>query len=314
MAGQAGAVAGGSGSSGGGSDRDAGTAGSSAAVGGSSGNTNGGSDSLSGMGGAAGVGNVAGAPGPTDGGLPCHCSAPTPSCVAGVCVSRGPAMVKVTTFYIDKTEVTVADYQAFQAAKAGDTSGQPSDCAWNSSYEPAYDPTLAASATATTPITNIDYCDAAAFCAWADKKLCGRIGGGVLAVSDLPFANRSEWFAACAGPQGQQYPYGSSYQSGFCNDASGPGKLTQVGAKTACTGYYPGLVDMVGNAQEWVAACDNNGCERIGGSYLDNNAGCSKSGQAVRSLQARELGFRCCSQDSPTTRVSVGHSIGVPPK
>jgi formylglycine-generating enzyme required for sulfatase activity len=143
-------------------------------------------------------------------------------------------------------------------------------------------------------------CDAAAFCAWADKRLCGRIGGGELALAELADASKSEWFAACAGPKAQAYPYGVTYQSGACNDKQGAKALVPVGNKTTCRGYYPGLFDMLGNAQEWTAACDarsgrQDGCETIGGSYLASTV-CSQSSLAMRELQDAAVGFRCCSQ------------------
>jgi sulfatase modifying factor 1 len=227
----------------------------------------------------------------------CPCAAPTPTCEAGRCIVRGPTMVKADSFYIDSTEVTSAEYAVFEKAKNGDTSGQASECTWNTSFDPGF---VQGSPTPTLkePVTNIDYCDAAAFCAWADKRLCGKIGGGDLQLPELADPTKSQWFEACAGPKSQPYPYGSTYQSGFCNDASSA--LMDVGSEPKCQGYFPGLFDMLGNAQEWTGTCNaksgkTDGCERIGGSYLGTSQ-CSESGLAERDLQAPELGFRCCSK------------------
>ena len=49
----------------------------------------------------------------------------------GCPTGRGPTMIAVGTYGIDSTEVTQSQYAAFLAAKAGDTSGQPSQCQWN---------------------------------------------------------------------------------------------------------------------------------------------------------------------------------------
>ena len=209
-------------------------------------------------------------------------------------------MIRTISFYTDSTEVTVAQYAAFQTAKGDDTSGQAEECAWNQTYEPLFVQGQPA-AQPNQPVSNVDFCDAAAFCAWADKQLCGKIGGGDLALSELADPTKSQWYLACAGPKSQPYPYGATYRNGACNDgSSGPNELSAVGKYDECEGYYPGLFDMLGNAQEWTGTCNQHAgehdtCERIGGSYL-NSAVCSASGAAERNLQAAELGFRCCSK------------------
>jgi formylglycine-generating enzyme required for sulfatase activity len=209
-------------------------------------------------------------------------------------------MTKTAGFYIDSTEVTVGQYAAFLKAKGDDTSGQASECSWNTAYDPALDP-IAPAPSAKHPVTNVDYCDAVAFCAWADKRLCGKIGGGNLQLPEIGDATKSQWFEACSGTKGQLYPYGTSYQDGACNDASGA--LMDVAAEARCQGFYPGLYDMIGNAQEWIDACDGNAgatdvCERIGGSYLNevSMTSCGTTGGAMRNLQAPSVGFRCCSK------------------
>jgi formylglycine-generating enzyme required for sulfatase activity len=209
-------------------------------------------------------------------------------------------MVKAGSFFIDGTEVTRGQYSDFLKAKGGDTSGQTRECTWNGSFVPG-----AASAetmTSNQPVTFVDFCDAAAFCAWADKRLCGKIGGGELTVSDTPDPTKGQWIAACGGPDGHLFPYGKEYRAGLCNvgDSAPPARLLDVGSATSCTGHYTHLLDMLGNAQEWIDACDGHngkldGCERIGGSYKGGEA-CSQSGLAERRLQAAEVGFRCCSQ------------------
>jgi sulfatase modifying factor 1 len=244
--------------------------------------------------GGADVGGAGGG-GPSE----CPCAAPTPTCVAGKCVVRGPSMVKAGGFYIDSTEVTTGQYAVFEAAKNGDTSGQATACTWNTSYDPALDPSTPMPAEK-QPVTNVDYCDAAAYCAWADKRMCGAINGATLTLPQLADPTISQWFEACAGPKGQSYPYGTTYQSGYCNDASGSGALVDVGSESKCQGYYPGLFDMLGNAREWTSACEGtsgkaDACETIGGSYLATTS-CGQSGLAGRDLQAPELGFRCCSK------------------
>jgi formylglycine-generating enzyme required for sulfatase activity len=210
-------------------------------------------------------------------------------------------MIKVSPFYIDSTEVTVAEYAVFATLKTATPADQAPECSWNTSYNPVFVQN-APVALPNQPVTNIDFCDAAAYCAWADKRLCGNIEGGAISLVELANPAASQWFAACAGPKSQQYPYGTNYQNDACNDQNTGKKLFEVGTEPKCQGYYPGLFDMVGNAQEWVDSCDgkagaSDGCERIGGSYLsDASTVCSTSGQAQRNAYGSQVGFRCCSK------------------
>lgn len=250
-------------------------------------------------GGTANTGGVLGAAGAAGAGgaSECPCKAPTPTCEAGKCIARGPAMTKAAGYFIDSTEVTVGQYAAFQKAKGDDPSGQPAECSWNTSFDPVFDP-KSPNPSEKVPVTNVNYCDAVAFCAWADKRLCGKIGGGDLQFAELADPQKSQWFAACAGPSQSPYSYGPTYQQGYCNDSNDA--LVSVGSEPKCEGYYPNLFDMIDNAQEWVAACNGNsgamdGCERIGGSYRAAGM-CSQSGLALRNATAPDVGFRCCSE------------------
>ncbi|HWZ91517.1 MAG TPA: SUMF1/EgtB/PvdO family nonheme iron enzyme [Polyangiaceae bacterium] len=257
----------------------------------------GGSSAGSGGGNSAAGANAGGAGGSVN---ECPCAAPKPTCESGTCISRGPAMIKTEGFYIDSTEVTNGEYALFQTAKGTDTSGQVSECSWNDSFDPAFDQSMPMPSEK-HPVTNIDFCDAAAYCAWADKRLCGKIGGGDLQFAELADFTKSQWFLACSGTKGQLYPYGPSYQGGYCNDKSGSAQgLIDVATDAKCQGYYPGLFDMIGNAREWVAACNgkagtSDGCETIGGSY-EVSTSCGESSLTERTAQAPELGFRCCSK------------------
>ena len=210
-------------------------------------------------------------------------------------------MIKVSPFYIDSTEVTVTQYGVFAKLNTATTANQAPECGWNTSYDPVFVQN-APLAPPNQPVTNVDFCDAAAFCAWADERLCGNINGGPIALSQLANPDVSQWFASCAGPSSQHYSYGTAYERGACNDQNGAKKLLEVGTEPKCQGYYPGLFDMLGNAQEWVDACQAkagplDGCERIGGSYENGpDTVCSTSGLAQRNAYAPKVGFRCCSK------------------
>ncbi len=234
----------------------------------------------------------------------CDCKSPTPVCDGATCIARGPTEMPAgskaggTEFYIDSTEVTNGQYAAFLAAKGSDTSGQRAACSWNASYQPTApigdDP---------RPAVNVDFCDAAAFCEWAGERLCGDLNGGPLAITSLEDAAHSQWYLACAGPADERYPYGGfDFVADNCNEY-GSGTMADAGSFEKCEGHYQGVFDLVGNAAEWVDACDDTGddptqdnCWLMGGSYLRDDYTCQSHDNWVRSDSAAVFGFRCCSK------------------
>ena len=230
------------------------------------------------------------------------CPLNTPACEGeGQCVVRGPALVNVGgSFFVDATEVTVAQYGLFLAAKAGDVSGQSAVCSWNQSY---YDGPVPMDPD-NFPQTSVDWCDAAAYCAWAGEHLCGHIGGGPIARADIFDETLSQWFVACGG--GGFHPNGNPDTLGSPRCNSGSGALAPVASFATCEGYYPGVFDMEGNAAEWVDSCAgetgaSDVCYLMGGGIFDNGGSfCDEvygdEGEPYhREDQAGAFGFRCCS-------------------
>jgi hypothetical protein len=92
---------------------------------------------------------------------------------------RGPTMIALAfadagSYCIDETEVTNGQYQIFINAGV-DTNTQNAECSWNTNFKPNCG---GANTTGPNqPVTCIDWCDAYAFCKWAGKRLCGKIGG-----------------------------------------------------------------------------------------------------------------------------------------
>jgi formylglycine-generating enzyme len=89
----------------------------------------------------------------------------------------GPTLVGIPAptgpYCIDSTEVTVEQYQKFVATQPS-LAGQPASCAFNTSVGEAGDPDTK---TARKPML-VNWCNAWLYCAWAGKRLCGRIVDG----------------------------------------------------------------------------------------------------------------------------------------
>jgi formylglycine-generating enzyme required for sulfatase activity len=212
---------------------------------------------------------------------------------------RGPAGVRITTasgasFCIDSTEVTRADYATFLAASP--SVSLPAGCEGVSDFSPKKD-WPAPPGTETYPVSQIDWCSAVAYCTWAGKRLCGRIGGGAIAVGAPEHdATQSEWFDACSRAGARMYPYGDAYDANACGSTIGT-----VGARGGCVGGYDGLHDMSGNVWEWTNACDSNDpgsfCHVAGGAFdsTPEELACSGAPRGwTRTSGATNIGVRCC--------------------
>jgi formylglycine-generating enzyme required for sulfatase activity len=237
---------------------------------------------------------------------------------------HGPAMVAVarrngSCFWIDSTEVTIADYAEFLAEPAARQSGA---CAWNSAeggaggertqgFSPSQDCSRlvergialdGGEPDSRRPMTCVDWCDALAFCQWAGKDLC-RDDRDSLASHET-----SDWFAACAGAaEPRLYGCEGDCQPRACNgDSAQVDALDPAGAHPDCAVSGSGdgsIVDLSGNAEEWTAWCafdteEGSTCAYRGGSYDDSDSAleCTSSEEALRWRALPTLGFRCCAE------------------
>ena len=253
-----------------------------------------GTSGQAGTGGAAGTGGNAGntdASGESDS-------------TTNACAGRaGPSMIDVQGFCIDATEVTQAHYSLFVADIATNPPVQTAACSWNSSFSSnaMTDPTGD-----DLPVRGVDWCDAHAYCTWAGKRLCGRIGGGMNAYDAPADATMSQWYAACSARGAKAFPYGDAYEEQACNggDYGGPEVAPlPVGSVSTCEGGYPGIYDMSGNAWEWEDSCETQTgasdlCRARGGAF-GNGADFHRCDYAgffpARDFAAGPVGIRCCS-------------------
>jgi formylglycine-generating enzyme len=269
----------------------AGAAGSAAAGAAGSGGDSGASSSSAGSAGAPSDGGAgAGGSGATggSGGQPARC----PS-------GRGPEMIEADGFCIDTTEVTNAHYAEF-LADGSFVAHPPEECDWNDTFVQGRDgPT---DANANYPVIRMDWCDAHAFCEWAGKRLCGRIGGGATPWTAYGEEDESEWFSACSQRGAAIYPYGDEYDEFKCSgrDAGGPfAPPVPVDEFAGCVGGYDGLLHMSGNAWEWVNSCGGfpMGCRVRGGSSTSDSDAlrCDAPAAFARDAQDLWVSIRCCA-------------------
>lgn len=170
--------------------------------------------------------------------------------------------VYLDAFRIDRNEVTNVQYRAYIRAE-----GRGSPQHWTEGDYPA--------AQEDYPVVGVGWDDANSYCAWAGKRL----------------PTEAEWEKACRGVDGRIYPWGDNWDPGRANvDLSGPTTQGDQGsanwdtawqllrvtpANPGTSGLRPvgayvdgaspyGVMDMTGNASEWVADWYNwTGYERM---------------------------------------------------
>lgn len=239
-----------------------------------------------------------------------------------VCPTKGGAMVNLLSFCIDETEVTIASYKVFLAEKGTDVSGQIPECGWNMKYEPEGKWWPPADTYSKHPVTEIDWCDAYAYCKWAGKRLCGGFGNKTTPMGGQDDATKSQWFHACSNGGALKYPYGTAFDAQKCNGAnydagvttkwfpgmSATSGLLPVKFAAGCKGTkspYDKIYDLAGNAWEWTDSCDSDAggadqCRKRGGGFLaeDGTGTCPVSptySWTARQVSAPDVGFRCCA-------------------
>jgi len=144
--------------------------------------------------------------------------------------------VVLDAFWIDRTEVTNAQYEKCVQAGACAASTFKDDTDYND---------------ATQPVVGVDQSIAAAYCAWTGGQL----------------PTEAQWEYAARGPENRVFPWGDTFDGtklNYCDincESSWAYPVANDGyQKIAPVGSYPngaswvGALDMAGNAAEWVVA------------------------------------------------------------
>jgi len=134
--------------------------------------------------------------------------------------------VYLDAFWLDRMEVTNAQYAGCVAAGACEALYYADDSRYNG---------------ASYPVVGVSWHDAVAYCEWAGGRL----------------PTEAEWEYAARGPEGRIYPWGDAWERGLANCAE---SLCADGyERTAPVGSFPagaswvGALDLAGNVWEWVA-------------------------------------------------------------
>ena len=307
----------------GGGGASAGSSGHAGSSGSTAGGAGGGGDHTATGGEAGQVAGSGGQSGGSGGGETGGSSGQTAACTGGSWGEHPDlAMIQIEgadghCFGMDVTEVSREDYAAF-LDDAGTDPEQVPPCDWNATLVPDPDCDWSGAAgaggaggadltadPALLPVTCVDWCDAAAYCRWAGKRLCD----GSYVDSDN--ARRSEWYSACSDGGDNVFPYGDIPSDSLCNGADNPvydsrseATLRSVDSQTECV-TPDGVRNLSGNAAEWVDECtDTTGgsdrCDVRGGSFRDTgmDLGCASTVAPRRDSTFPHIGFRCCDDAS----------------
>jgi gamma-glutamyl hercynylcysteine S-oxide synthase len=141
----------------------------------------------------------------------------------------------INTFYLDKTEVTNLQYQAFMDAtnyRPKDMHNFLLDWDWSNPSHPHYQ-----SGWDNKPVTWVSWPDAAAYAKWAGHRL----------------PNEWEWQYAAQGTDGRLYPWGNTFSAANVPTANTGRDTTPPDDVTAHPSDVSpfGVLDMVGNVWQW---------------------------------------------------------------
>jgi formylglycine-generating enzyme required for sulfatase activity len=142
-----------------------------------------------------------------------------------------------TGYWIDKTEVTNAAYQAFVDAGGYQDRTLWSDAGWTwlAGRDSTALPAACVDAVADQPRVCITWYEAEAYAAWR---------GGTLPTE-------AQWEYAARGPSSSIFPWGDDWDAAKANVVDSEA-LTSVGSYPDGASWV-GALDMAGNAMEWVA-------------------------------------------------------------
>ncbi len=191
--------------------------------------------------------------------------------------------INLPAYYIDRHEVTNAEYKAFV-----DETGHPPP------PSPAWDGNQVKPTFADHPVTHVIWAEAVAYAEWAGRRL----------------PTEAEWEKAARGTDGRLFPWGDEFDPSRAITAfSGAEGSLFVGSVPDGRSIY-GCCDMVGNVQEWTQGnftpypeADPEGLPFDGSKKVARGAGwdeispffsiCTARTALSPDTRSASLGFRC---------------------
>ena len=185
--------------------------------------------------------------------------------------------VEVASFFIDRNEVTNADYAKFLKATGHKAPGN-----WRGGIYPEGEGDY--------PVANVTWEDAEAYAKWADKRL----------------PTEAEWEFAARGTEGRKYPWGNDFDPEKLNSEESGNKQAKSVADFPDGATPEKVYNLAGNVAEWTASDDSlypgstaklppgSKIVRGGGFSLDKKyASATKRTQVPPNTIDPALGFRC---------------------
>ena len=204
-------------------------------------------------------------------------------------VGKRGKRITLRSFYIDRYEVTNADYWVFW--KTLDLTGQLERAPrfWDRNDDGSFE---IPAGRENHPVVGVSFNDALAYATWSGKRL----------------PTEDEWEAAARGLKGTRYPWGEDYEPGRANDRdaalAGTAPVGSFVEGASATGCF----DLSGNVEEWTAssadgdlldsALDSSLVQVVirGGNFNTNAEGVSATFRWISpgvSTRKPHLGFRC---------------------
>ncbi len=215
-------------------------------------------------------------------------------------------MQPICTFSIDRTEVSVGEFQRFvdatrtvtTAERAG--GGSTFEAGWEQRKGWTWRTPFGKPAANPEPAVHVTYDEAAAFCKWAGKRLPLDAEWGEAAYTE----RRADPPAGFATGKRYAYPTGDEPRGANCLGDCGEVKTVSTAVTSRGRGHAEtgttragvnGLFDMGGNVWEWVDSGGGNDKRTRGGSwwYGAENMRDAHRQSKPKDTAAVYIGFRC---------------------
>jgi formylglycine-generating enzyme required for sulfatase activity len=201
--------------------------------------------------------------------------------------------VNLDEFWIDRTEVSVGQFAQFVKATGHITQYEQDGQGWvwnGSKWVPIAgaswrNPLGTGLPQENTPVVQVSWNDAAAYCKWAGRRL----------------PTEAEWEKAARGTNKALYPWGDSQPDASLASFNGLLGLVPVDSLPAGASSY-GALNMAGNAYEWVA-------DWYSGSYYANSPTHNPQGPTTGQYKVMRGGSW---QLWPEALLTYGREVGQP--